>query len=94
MERDVSRPVEEALNTVQGIKEINSTSQEGQSQVRVSLNLDVNVLEAQQEVVAKIARIRRSLPPDIQDPVVCGSTPTTARSWRSRCGRPSARSVT
>ena len=29
MEREVSRPIEEALNTVQGIKEINSTSLEG-----------------------------------------------------------------
>ena len=50
MERDVSRPIEEALNTVQGIKEINSTSQEGQSSVRVTFNLGVDVLEAQQDV--------------------------------------------
>jgi hydrophobic/amphiphilic exporter-1 (mainly G- bacteria), HAE1 family len=70
MERDVSRPIEEALNTVQGIREINSSSQEGSSQVRVNLQLGVNVLEGQQEVVAKVARIRRQLPPDILDPVV------------------------
>src|SRR5690349_24561106 len=69
MEREVSRPIEEALNTVQGIQEITSTSFEGSSLVRVQLQLGVDVMEAQQEVQAKIARIRRQLPEDIQDPV-------------------------
>src|SRR5687767_13903208 len=70
MEREVSRPIEEALNTVQGIKEITSTSFEGSSLVRLSLELDVNVAEAQQDVQAKVARIRRQLPEDIEDPII------------------------
>ena len=70
MERDVSRPIEEALNTVQGIREITSTSSEGNSSVRVMLQLGMDPLEAQQEVIAKIARIRRQLPPDVDDPVI------------------------
>jgi HAE1 family hydrophobic/amphiphilic exporter-1 len=70
MERDVSRPIEEALNTVQGIREITSTSSEGNSSVRVMLHLGMDPTEAQQEVIAKIARIRRQLPPDVDDPVV------------------------
>jgi HAE1 family hydrophobic/amphiphilic exporter-1 len=70
MERDVSRPIEEALNTVMGIREITSTSSEGNSSVRVMLHLNVDPLEAQQEVIAKIARIRRQLPPDVLDPTI------------------------
>ena len=70
MERDVSRPIEEALNTVMGIREITSTSQEGQSSVRVMLQLSMDPVEAQQEVIAKIARIRRQLPPDVDDPII------------------------
>jgi len=70
MERDVSRPIEEALNTVSGIREITSTSQEGNSSVRLMMQLGVDVSEAQQEVIAKIARIRRQLPPDVDDPVI------------------------
>ena len=70
MEREVSRPIEEALNTVQGLKEVTSTSFEGSSIVRVQFNLGVNVMEAQQDVQAKVARIRRQLPPDIDDPVI------------------------
>src|SRR5688500_1548230 len=68
--REVSRPIEEALNTVPGLKEVTSTSLEGGSLVRVQLNLGVDVAEAQQDVQAKVARIRRQLPRDIDDPVI------------------------
>jgi HAE1 family hydrophobic/amphiphilic exporter-1 len=70
MMRDISKPIEEALNTVQGIKEIGSTSLEGISIVRLQFNLGVDVAVAQQDVQAKVARIRRSLPQDIQDPII------------------------
>ena len=70
MMRDVSKPIEEALNTVQGIKEIGSTSLEGVSIVRLQFHLGVDVAAAQQDVQAKVARIRRSLPQDIQDPII------------------------
>jgi hydrophobic/amphiphilic exporter-1 (mainly G- bacteria), HAE1 family len=70
MMRDISKPIEEALNTVQGIKEINSTSLEGISIVRLTFNLGVDVGLAQQDVQAKVARIRRSLPADIDDPII------------------------
>ena len=70
MMRDVSKPVEEALNTVQGIKEITSTSMEGNSNVRLMFNLGVDIGTALQDVQAKIARIRRQLPPNIDDPII------------------------
>src|SRR5687768_18580878 len=58
MEREVSRPIEEALNTVGGVYEITSTSGEGSSMVRVQLNLNVDLMEAQQEVMSKVAAVR------------------------------------
>src|SRR3954464_10758227 len=70
MMRDVSKPLEEALNTVQGLKEITSTSTEGSSNVRLQFNLGVDIGLAQQDVAATVQRIRRSLPPGIDDPVV------------------------
>src|ERR1044071_8210934 len=57
MMRQVSKPMEEALNTVQGIKEINSSSSQGSSNVRVTFNLGVDIGKAQQDVQAKVARI-------------------------------------
>src|SRR5215212_7291751 len=46
MEREVSRPIEEALNTVQGVREVASTSMEGNSMVRLMFNLNVDVAVA------------------------------------------------
>src|SRR5215212_2830964 len=70
MMRQVSKPMEEALNTVQGLKEINSTSSEGSSNVRVTFNLGVDIGVAQQDVQAKVATIRRQLPPNVLEPVI------------------------
>jgi HAE1 family hydrophobic/amphiphilic exporter-1 len=70
VEREVSRPLEQALNTVQGLKEIYSTSLEGSSLVRLVFELDADVMAAQQDVQAKVSRARRQLPRDIDDPVV------------------------
>src|SRR5688572_27282855 len=70
MEREVSRPIEEALNTVQGIREVTSTSSEGASMVRLQFHLGVDVMGAQQDVAAKVARIRRTLPEDIEEPII------------------------
>ena len=68
--RQVAKPLEEALNTVQGIKEINSSSNQGRGNVRVTFNLGVDIGVAQQDVQAKVSRIRRSLPPNIDEPVI------------------------
>ncbi|GAC1318607.1 MAG: hypothetical protein NVSMB22_00680 [Chloroflexota bacterium] len=72
MERQISRPIEEALNTVQGLRSggVTSTSLEGVSIVRLEFELGVRIPTVQQDVQAKVARIRRQLPPDIDDPVI------------------------
>jgi HAE1 family hydrophobic/amphiphilic exporter-1 len=70
VEREVSKPLEEALNTTEGLKEITSTSTEGASLVRLQFNLGVDVQKMQPEVQGKIGRIRRQLPRDIEEPVI------------------------
>lgn len=70
VEREVSKPLEEALNTTEGLKEITSTSTEGASMVRLQFNLGVDVQQMQPEVQGKIGRIRRQLPRDIEEPVI------------------------
>ncbi len=65
MERQISRPIEQAVNTVQGIYEVSSTSLEGISIVRLQFNLGADVKGAQQDVQAKVSGIRRQLPPDV-----------------------------
>jgi HAE1 family hydrophobic/amphiphilic exporter-1 len=70
MMRDVAKPLEEALNTTQGLKELTSTSQEGSATVRLMFNVGVDIGVAQQDVASTVQRVRRSLPPDIEDPVI------------------------
>jgi len=70
MERQVSRPIEQAVNTVQGIYEVTSTSLQGISMVRLQFNLGADVKAAQQDVQAKVSSVRRQLPPDVDEPIV------------------------
>ena len=67
--REISKPIEEAVNTTQGIKEVSSTSLEGTSIVRVQFNLGVDVAEARSDIQGKVARIRRQLPVNVEDPL-------------------------
>src|SRR5688572_25895186 len=70
IEREVSRPLERALNTVPGIKEVSSTSLEGISQVRIQFNLGVDIGRAQQEVSSKVSALRGQLPQEMDEPVI------------------------
>jgi HAE1 family hydrophobic/amphiphilic exporter-1 len=70
VERDVIRPIETALNTVEGLYELTSTSSEGSGNVRLQFKLGVDPTKMQPEVSAKVGRIRRSLPRDMQEPVI------------------------
>ena len=54
VERDVTKKIEEAVNTVEGVKDIQSTSTEGFSTIFVEFNLGTKVMDAQADVRAKI----------------------------------------
>jgi hydrophobic/amphiphilic exporter-1 (mainly G- bacteria), HAE1 family len=70
VERELSKPLEEALNTTEGLKEITSTSTEGASLVRLQFHLGVNVQQMQPEVQGKVGRIRRTLPREMEEPII------------------------
>ncbi len=70
IEQEVTRPMEEAFNPVEGVRNITSVSLEGVSQIIVEFELGRRVDDAAQDVRSKIEGIRRSLPEDIDPPVV------------------------
>jgi HAE1 family hydrophobic/amphiphilic exporter-1 len=78
VEREITRPIEQALNTVEGLLEISSTSSEGNSSVRLNFNLGVDPVRMQPEISTKVARIRRQLPRDILDPQIMRFDPNDA----------------
>ncbi|MBU1935986.1 efflux RND transporter permease subunit, partial [bacterium] len=70
IETDVTKRIEDAVNTIGGIDHISSTSQEGVSIVVIQFVLEVNGQQAVQDVREKIAGIRSTLPIDIEEPVI------------------------
>src|SRR2546425_4980283 len=74
--REVTKKIEEAVNPVQGVKQVNSTSTEGFSTIFVQFNLGTKVMDAQADVRAKIDAIRLDLPKDIDPPVISRANPS------------------
>jgi HAE1 family hydrophobic/amphiphilic exporter-1 len=77
VEREVTKPIEEAVNTVQGIKQVQSTSTEGFSMILVQFNLGTKIMDAQADVRAKIDALRQNLPTDMDPPVVSRFDPSS-----------------
>ena len=70
VEREVSKPIEEAVNPISGVKHVMSTSRESVSSVVIMFHLEVKLNDAVQEVRAKVSAIRGNLPQGIEEPIV------------------------
>jgi HAE1 family hydrophobic/amphiphilic exporter-1 len=70
VERDVTKKIEEAVNTVQGIRHVESTSQEGLSNIIVIFRVETSTQVASQDIRGKVASIRGELPREIEEPIV------------------------
>ncbi len=70
IETEITKPIEDAINTIGGIDNIQSISQEGVSIVIVQFHLEVNGVQAAQEVRDKVANIQAQFPDGTKTPVV------------------------
>jgi len=70
VEREVTKKIEEAVNTVQGIRHVESTSQEGLSNIVILFRVEVQTQVASQDIRGKVAAIRGNLPREIEEPIV------------------------
>jgi HAE1 family hydrophobic/amphiphilic exporter-1 len=70
VEREVTRRVEEAINTVEGIRHVESTSQEGLSNIVIIFHVETSTQVASQDIRGKVASIRGELPREIEEPIV------------------------
>jgi len=70
MDIDVTDKIEEAINTINGVKTIQSSSIEGRSTVSVEFVLERDIDLAVQDVREKISLIRGKLPKDIDEPII------------------------
>ncbi len=70
MESQVSQPIEESVNTIQGIKELRSVSGAGSSFVVVTFDLDREIEAAAQDVRDRVGTVTRELPEDVDPPTI------------------------
>lgn len=70
VELDITKKVEDACNTISGVKHIQSTSYEGYSATVIEFTLETDELDAAAEVRDKITNIRPDLPDDIEEPLI------------------------
>ncbi|MEO7031542.1 MAG: efflux RND transporter permease subunit, partial [Herbaspirillum sp.] len=68
VESDITRKIEEAVNTVSGINALTSRSYEGSSVVIIEFALTVNPAQAAQDVREKVALIRSSFRKEVEEP--------------------------
>src|SRR4029453_16277563 len=66
----VSKPIEDAVAGINGVKRVISSSTDSHSMVGVELRLEVDAQAAAAEVREKVAAIRNRLPEQIEDPTI------------------------
>jgi HAE1 family hydrophobic/amphiphilic exporter-1 len=70
MESLITKPIEDAVSSVAGIKTLSSVTREGSSQVNLEFEFGTNPKLAANEVREKVAGVRKRLPEEIDEPVV------------------------
>ena len=75
METDVVDVVEDAITSIQGVRDISSSTRQGQATVTIEFDLERNIDVALQEVQTKIAQAQLRLPRELDPPVVIKLNP-------------------
>jgi hydrophobic/amphiphilic exporter-1 (mainly G- bacteria), HAE1 family len=70
MEELVTRPIEQAVSAIAGLEQVNSTSSEGNSNVRLQFAWGTDLSEAADEVRTRIDRVRGRMPEDADPPTI------------------------
>ena len=76
VESDITRPIEEAVNTVSGINNLSSRSYEGQSVVIVEFDLSIDPAKAAQDVREKIALVKVGFRKEVREPRISRFDPS------------------
>ena len=68
IEQQVTEPIEKAVNGVEGVKNITSSSSQGSSSITVEFELGVDLEKAANDVREKVSQVAGRLPQDIDAP--------------------------
>ena len=81
VESEVSKKIEEAVNSIAGINALTSRSYEGQSVVVIEFQLHMNGRKAAEDVREKVAAVRPSLRTEVKEPKVLRFDPSSRAVW-------------
>lgn len=70
IESQITEPLEKAINSIDGIRNISSSSNQGSSRINIEFNLDKDLEAAANDVRDKVSQAIRRLPEDIDAPPV------------------------
>lgn len=70
IEAQITEPLEDQVNGVDGIRSLTSVSREGRSTITVEFDLGVDLERATNDVRDRVAQAQRRLPPDVDPPSV------------------------
>ncbi len=70
IQSSITKPVEDAVASIEGIDVITSTSMEGVSMIVIQLKPGTSTINAQRDAERKINEIKATLPDDVDDPVI------------------------
>src|SRR5215210_209890 len=81
VESEVSKKIEEAVNSIAGINALTSRSFEGQSVVVIEFQLHIDGRKAAEDVREKIAAVRPSFRTEVKEPRVLRFDPASRPIW-------------
>ncbi|MBF4473024.1 efflux RND transporter permease subunit [Flavobacterium sp. HJJ] len=70
VQNSITKPVEEAVSTIEGVSSVSSISQEGVSVVTIELKSGFEMNKAQRDAERKVNEIKGNLPSNADDPLV------------------------
>ena len=70
MESQITKPLEDALSGISGIRTIQSTSRKGRSAITVEFQQGWDMMVAVSDIRDGVAKVRRKLPDEVDEPVV------------------------
>lgn len=70
IETNITRPIEDALSSVSGLKEITSTSSDNVSVIFLQFEYESNLDEAANDIRSNLSFIQRLMPEDAEDPTI------------------------
>ncbi|TAD90023.1 MAG: efflux RND transporter permease subunit [Bacteroidetes bacterium] len=80
IESQITEPLEKAINSVPGIKNITSTSNQGRSSINVEFELGYKLEEAANDIRDKVGQSLRELPSDLDVPPIVSKSDASSES--------------